>query len=177
MQYSVISCIVQYSTSSTIVHYSILYSTVLHPLQYSSPSCSVYSIVLSPVRHNTSPCTVHWTLLFSDDDAPRTPAPRGARGFWESRTSSATAPTRNPKHTPDLVMDLPQGALASRCSDMLSTAVMLLLHGFCILTLTFQPSIVSPVAVPLSPGQSQWLCPRMMRKLTPLRASSHKTES
>jgi len=49
----------------------------------------------------------------SDDDAPRAPGPQGLRGFWESRTSTTAATNRNPKHTPDLVMDLPQGALAS----------------------------------------------------------------
>merc|ERR1719500_515252 len=48
----------------------------------------------------------------SDEDAPRAGGPQGLRGFWESRTSTP-ATNRNPKHTPDLVMDLPQGALAS----------------------------------------------------------------
>ena len=47
----------------------------------------------------------------SDEDAPRASGPQGLRGFWESRTSTS-ATNRNPKHTPDLVMDLPQGALA-----------------------------------------------------------------
>ena len=49
----------------------------------------------------------------SDEDAPRAGGPQGLRGFWESRTTSTPATNRNPKHTPDLVMDLPQGALAS----------------------------------------------------------------
>ena len=49
----------------------------------------------------------------SDEDAPRAGGPQGLRGFWESRTTSSPVTNRNPKHTPDLVMDLPQGALAS----------------------------------------------------------------
>ena len=49
----------------------------------------------------------------SDEDAPRAGGPQGVRGFWESRTNTPTTTNRNPKHTPDLVMDLPQGALAS----------------------------------------------------------------